>query len=191
MPTITLDPPLPSRSRQRQPTLLVLHATAGATARSSVDVLRARGLGYHYIIARDGKDSAKSANADGTEAVVFACVPISRVAFHVGSQIPVPGVEGDINANSVGISLANIQNRKQPEPYTPRQIDAMHQIIKDVLAALPSIKLITAHAFVQPWNRSDPQNLNIDGIAAQHGLTVWRPTKAEIAAHTPPKAKVG
>lgn len=191
MVLVTLDPPLPSRSRKRDPILLVLHATAGATARSSVDVLREKGLGYHYIIARDGKDSAKSANANGTEAVVFACVPVGRVAFHVGSQIPVPDVGHDINGNSVGISLANIQNRKQPEPYTVQQIEAMHQVIRGVLQEFPSIKLITAHAFVQPWNRSDPQNLDIDSIAVQHSLTVWRPTKAEIVAHTPKKTKIG
>lgn len=188
MPLITLNPPLASTTRNRPPSLIVLHATAGATAASSIGVLRGRGLSYHFIIARDGKDSKHSSLSDGSAPKVFACVdPASRVAFHVGSSIPFPGKPGFINGNSVGISLANLQNRQAPEPYTDGQLAALHDLIGSIRAAIPTITHITAHAFVQPWNRSDPQNLDIDAIARRHGLAVWRPTAAEIKAHKPKK----
>src|SRR4029077_9290701 len=99
----------PSRERGIEPTLIVVHATAGATARSSIDHLRGVGLSYHFIITRDGRDSAKVSTSDGTEPIVFACVPVARHAFHVGSTIPAPSGQGGINKTSVGISLANIQ----------------------------------------------------------------------------------
>ena len=187
MPIVTLNPPLANVSRKVPALLIVLHATAGATASSSISVLRGKGLGYHFIIARDGKDSKNSALSDGTAPKVFACVPIERVTFHVGSTIPVPDGQGDINRNSVGISLANIQNKKSPEPYPAAQIAAMHDVIAGILAKMPSIKRLTAHAFVQPWNRSDPQILDIDAIAAMHKLEVWRPSAGQIKAHTPKK----
>jgi N-acetyl-anhydromuramyl-L-alanine amidase AmpD len=187
MPIIQLATPLANIARKNPASVIVLHATAGATARSSVGVLRDKGLGYHYIIARDGKDAKNFATTDGSEPQTLACVPIERVTFHVGSTIPVPGKTGDINRNSIGISLANIQNRKNPEPYPEKQIAVLHDLIAGIRNAMPTVKLLTAHAFVQPWSRSDPQLLDIDEIAAAHGLTVWRPSAAEIAAHTPSK----
>jgi N-acetyl-anhydromuramyl-L-alanine amidase AmpD len=189
MPLIPLTPPLASVSRKRPASLIVLHATAGATASSSIGVLRGKGLGYHYIIARDGKDSKHSSLSDGSEPKIFGCVdPLTRVTFHVGSTIPFPGQPSDINSNSVGISLANLQNRATPEPYTAGQIAALNDLIRTVCNAMPSITHITAHAFVQPWNRSDPQILNIGAIATSHNLQVWQPSAAEIAAHKPKKA---
>lgn len=191
MAIVTLDPPLPSRSRKAPPTLIVLHATAGATARSSIDHLRSVGLSYHRIIARDGKDTSKSENADGTEPTVFACVSLDRVAFHVGSTIPIPVTGATINNGSVGISMANIQRSTSPEPYTSAQIIMLDTLVAQVKAVIPTITQITAHAFVQPWNRSDPLLVDIDAIGARHGLSVWRPSAAEIKAHTPKKTPGG
>lgn len=188
MPVITLETPLPNRSRPRPPSLIVLHATAGATAASSIAHLQGVGLSYHIIIARDGKDAKNSALADGSEPKVFACVPLDRVAFHVGSTIPVPGAAGGINNNSVGISLANLQRTTTPEPYPPAQLQALEQAIADALASQPSIRLITTHAIVQPWNRADPRDIDVDAIAARHGLQVWRPTAEQVKAHKPTPA---
>jgi N-acetyl-anhydromuramyl-L-alanine amidase AmpD len=191
MPIIQLKTPLANIARQNPASLIVLHATAGASARSSVGVLRDKGLGYHYIIGRDGNDAKNFATADGSEPLTYYCVPIERVTFHVGSGIPVPQQTGvtnrDINRNSIGLSLANIQNRKNPQPYPEKQIAVLHDLIAGIRNAMPTVKLLTAHAFVQPWSRSDPQALDIDAIAAAHGLTVWRPSAAEIAKHKPSK----
>ena len=185
----TLSPPLDHRSRPAPPTLIVLHATAGATAQSSIDHLRGEGLSYHFIIARDGKDSAKSSKHNGTEPIVFACVPVDKVAFHVGSTIPVKGTGGRINDHSIGISLANIQTKKSPEDYPPKQLKALEDLVADLKAKVPSLRMITTHAKVQPWNRSDPLAVEAAEIAKRHGLEFWIPTDAEIKAHTPKKKK--
>ncbi len=55
--------PLSTRKRGAQPTLVVLHATAGASAISNINHLRSVRLSYHFIIARDGRDSARTRDA--------------------------------------------------------------------------------------------------------------------------------
>jgi N-acetyl-anhydromuramyl-L-alanine amidase AmpD len=181
-----LQSSLAFRKRDNLPELIVLHATAGSTAKSSIDFLRGVGLSYHYIISRDAKDSSKSANAQDTEPIIFQCVPVTGHAFHVGSTIPAPGGLG-INKSSIGISLANIQKIANPEVYPARQIAALNELLVHLKTKVPSLKFLTTHAMVQPWNRADPRNINGEQIAEMHGFEFWRPTPAEIEAHRPKK----
>lgn len=181
-----LSPWLAHRDRNNAPDLIVLHATAGASAASSIATLRGRGLSYHFIIARDEKDSGKSELATGNPPIVFQGVPVSDHAFHVGSTIPAPSGHG-INKASVGIGLANIQRRTNPEPYPAGQIEALHAVIDLVLRQVPSIRFLTTHAVVQPWNRSDPQGIDGKPVATRHGLTWWEPTADQVKAHKPKK----
>jgi len=180
--------PLPTflafRQRDNQPELVVLHATAGSTAKSSIDHLRGVGLSYHYIITRDARDSSKSERAEDTEPIIHQCVPNTGHAFHVGSTIPAPGGRG-INKSSIGISLANIQRITNPELYPPRQVAALENLLAHLKATVPSLRFLTAHAVVQPWNRADPRSINAEQLAATHGYEFWRPTNAEIEAHRP------
>ena len=185
MPLQTLPTPLPHRDRNVAPVLIVLHATAGSTAKSSIDHLRSVGLSYHYIIARDGRDSAKFESHDNTDPIVFRCVPDAGHAFHVGSTIPVPGTTGGINKNSIGISLANIQRVNNPERYPAKQLRALEDVVAMIKAANPSVTRLTTHATVQPWNRADPRGVSGPNIASRHGLEFWRPTAAEIEQHRP------
>jgi N-acetyl-anhydromuramyl-L-alanine amidase AmpD len=181
-----LQSSLSFRQRENLPELIVLHATAGATAKSSIDHLRAVGLSYHYIIARDAKDSSKSANAQDSEPIIFQCVPVIGHAFHVGSTIPAPGGLG-INKSSVGISLANSQRIVNPEAYPARQIAALNELLAHLKSTIPSLKFLTTHAMVQPWNRSDPRSIDGEQIAEKHGFEFWRPTPNAIEAHRPKK----
>lgn len=183
-----LQDPLAFRDRDNKPELIVLHATAGSTARSSISHLRGVGLSYHYIITRDAKDSSKSANAENTEPIIFHCVPNIGHAFHVGSTIPAPGGLR-INKSSIGISLANIQRKINPEQYTDRQIAALDELLAHLKATVPSLQFLTIHAVIQPWNRADPLNINGEQLAARHGYKFWRPTAEEIKLHTPKKIK--
>lgn len=179
-------PWLSHRDRNNAPELIVLHATAGATAASSIQHLRGQGLSYHYVIARDEQDSPKSEKATGNPVLVFHCAPVHDQAFHVGSTIPVPSGHG-INKASVGIALANIQRSTNPEPYPARQIEALHELIELVQRQVPTIGLLTTHAAVQPWNRADPRGIDGPAIAARHGLAWWEPTAEQIKAHRPRK----
>lgn len=175
---------LPFRERQNKPELIVLHATAGSTAKSSIEHLRGVGLSYHYIITRDKRDSAKSANAENTEPIIFQCVPNEKHAFHVGSTIPAPGGQG-INKSSIGISLANIQNKNNPEAYPAKQIAALHELLTHLKSKLPSLKFITTHAVIQPWNRADPLKINGKQLADKFGFTFFQPTPQQIEQHRP------
>lgn len=179
----TLSRPLPSRSRTVRPTLVVLHATAGASAQSSVDHLRSVGLSYHYIIARDGRDATWTRESDGSTPVIFRCVADDRHAFHVGSGIPAPSGEGSINKCSIGISLANLQSRG--ERYTPGQIEVLSELLAHLKSAHPSLRHLTNHAMVQPWNRSDPLGIDASAPARRHGFSLFQPTAAQIREHTP------
>jgi len=179
-----LTPALAFRQRNNLPGLIVLHATAGSTASSSISHLRGVGLSYHYIITRDARDSSKTVNADNTEPIIHQCVPNSGHAFHVGSTIPAPAGLG-INKSSIGISLANIQRRINPEPYTDKQIVALQELLQHLKKAVPSLRFLTVHAAVQPWNRADP--LHIDGpqLAQRHGFEFWQPSAELIEKHKP------
>jgi N-acetyl-anhydromuramyl-L-alanine amidase AmpD len=179
-----VTPFLAHRDRDKPPHLIVLHATAGATARSSIEHLRGLGLSYHYIIARDGRDSAKSETADGSDPLVFHCVPDLAHAFHVGSTVPAPE-GGGIAKGSIGISLANIQRRTNPEPYLPLQLKALDELIELLKGRVPTLGWLTTHAAVQPWNRGDPMGMDGQAMAARHKLRWYQPSPAVIAAHRP------
>lgn len=179
-----LQPPLPFRERNNLPVLIVLHATAGATARSSINHLRGVGLSYHYIITRDARDSATSAASQNTEPIIHQCVPNAGHAFHVGSTIPAPGGRG-INKSSIGISLANIQRKANPEPYPAKQLAALNELLAHLKLTVPSLQFLTTHAVVQPWNRADPLFIKGKELALQYGYEWWQPTAAEIEAHRP------
>lgn len=179
------------------PTLLILHATAGASADSSIEYLRKKGNAYHFIIARDKKDARWSHESDGTECVVFQCVRYHHWGRHVSSKIPVPDTKsGDINDYSIAISLANLQARAPgaptagPEAYTTQQMLALNELIMLVKKEVPTLKYLTTHAVVQPWNRADPTRIDGPATAEKHGLTWWKPTAKQIADYKPkPKPK--
>lgn len=176
-----LPRPLSTRARAAAPTLVVLHATAGASAQSSIDHLRSVSLSYHFIITRDGRDTARTRNADGSPPIIFQCTHPAHRAAHVGSTIPAPsGVR--INEASIGISLANMQDG---EAYTPGQIAALDQLVAHLKRAHPSLRHLTNHALVQPWNRADPVRIDASALAARHGYTLFRPTAQQIRDHRP------
>lgn len=181
--SVKVTPPLTTSVWAAPPTAIVLHATAGSTARSSIDHLRSIGLGYHIIIARDGRDTAKSVNSDGSDPIVYFCTPLENRAAHVGSNVPIEGGGGRIaNRCAIGISLANRQNG---EAYTPKQIAVLSEIIDHVKAKLPTVTHLTTHAVIQPWNRVDPLQINGKSLAEKHGLKWFQPTAAVITQFTP------
>lgn len=176
------------------PTLLILHATAGASAKSSIDYLRSKGNACHFIIARDTKDSDWTYKSDGTESVVYQCVRYHQWGRHVSTTIPVPGTNGGgINEHSIAISIANLQKHVPndpnpgPEEYTEQQLLALNGLITLIVREVPSIKMLTTHAAVQPWNRADPTRIDGKEFAARFSLEWWKPTAAEVAKHKPKK----
>jgi N-acetyl-anhydromuramyl-L-alanine amidase AmpD len=178
MPIQQLTPFLKHRARNRPATLIVLHATAGRTAEGSIKTLRGKGFGYHYIIARDGKDAKSFATSNGSDPLVWAAVPEDAQTSHVGSTIRPPETKASINACSIGLSLANLQDKS--EPYTPLQLEVLDALLADIRTRISSLRWLTTHAVVQPWNRSDPQRIDGHALAARHDLEWWQPTADEV-----------
>ena len=59
-----------------------------ASAISYINHLRSVGLSYHFIIARDGRDSARTRDADASTPIIFQCEEPAHRAAHVRSTIP-------------------------------------------------------------------------------------------------------
>lgn len=182
MPIHKLADPLSTRARPQAPTIIVLHATAGASAQSSIDHLRGEGLSYHYIIGRDGVDAKSTVKANGSDCKIFHCVDEKHRASHVGSRVPPPTGRGSFNDLAVGISIANRQNG---EDYTPKQLAALDEVIKEVKKNAPTVTHLTTHGVIQPWNRSDPLKVEAKALARKHGLIWFEPDAPTIARHKP------
>lgn len=148
---------LPTRSRKATITTIVLHASAGKSATSSISWLAKIGLSYHYIIERDG--------------TITKCAPTSRVAFHAGKSFGPNG--NNVNEYSIGICLANMNNG---EVYPFTQIDAAHALVNELNQGIESIEFITTHYLVSPGRKTDPYKFKFEQFANKTGLTAWRPT---------------
>lgn len=144
---------LASRSRKKEITTIVLHATGGESAIGAIDWLRKIGLSYHYVIPKKG--------------IPIKCVPTSRVAFHAGVS---NGPEGsNVNEYSIGISLAN--RNDGVDGYTDSQYHEVDQLVAELKRAYPSIKWITCHYSISPGRKSDPRKFEVSRVA--NGLQMW------------------
>jgi N-acetylmuramoyl-L-alanine amidase len=166
-------PRLPSRKRTAPITTLVLHATAGGSAESSIrwhrtlqtDDDEGNEASYHYVIERDG--------------TMYKCVNTSRVAFHAGKSVGPQG--SNVNEYSIGISLANWQGYKgRIEGYPAKQMAALDWLIGQLVDGIPSLKYITTHRIISPTRRSDPMGVNLQEYAEKFPkLKAWRKTKSQ------------
>ena len=150
---------------------LVIHFTGGATAASSVDAMRERGLSAHLVVDRDGS--------------VIQCRAFNKVASHAGIsrwKDPNTGKRFDgMNSCSIGIEIANAGNdegalkwaRKQPgfdsitakhrkggktqewEKYPKPQLEAVFEIAK-LLVATYKLDDVTGHDCIAPERKDDP-----------------------------------
>jgi len=153
---------LPSRLMGRPPSTIVVHASAGASALSSINWLKKIGLSYHFIIDRDG--------------TIYKCVPVgppARVAYHAGKSI---GPEGaNVNGYSIGVCFAN---KNDGEPYTNEQEQAMIDLCRLIKQAYPTIKWLTTHRLIAPRRKTDPFNWKfLLAVAQSLNLTPWRPNE--------------
>lgn len=149
---------LASRTRKDSVTTIVLHATDGASAGSSIAWLKKIGLSYHYVIERDGN--------------ITKCVPIRRVAFHAGKSFGPSGT--NVNRYSVGISFANRESRK--EPITQAQVKACKDLVQAVCLMDSDIKYLTTHYSISPGRKTDPKMLfqaDTYAIAQSGKLWIW------------------
>lgn len=128
MTTIPIHPPFRSRRRRAAVTTAVLHATAGSSLDGAIATLDQRGLGYHYLIDKQGH--------------VHKGCPTSRETYHCGLS---KGPDGPfVNRYSVGISLVNLNDGH--DPYTRAQLDSVIELLKELKSAIPTLRWLTASA---------------------------------------------
>jgi N-acetyl-anhydromuramyl-L-alanine amidase AmpD len=143
---------------RRTTNLVVWHATAGASAASSLNWHNREGVpsreqaSYHAIIERDGR--------------VYLAAPVHRTAYHAGvSAWPVvPGqpIKGSLNSRSIGIAFANRQvpqTHAHFERVTDAQLDAAIELLLFWKERYPWIGDFTKHVRhrdVSPQRRQDP-----------------------------------
>lgn len=150
---------------------LVIHFTAGATAKSSIDSMRDNGLSAHLVIDRDG--------------TIYQCRAFNTTCAHAGKsrwRDPKTGVKYDgLNACSIGIELANSGDdegalswaRKQPgfksiraihrnggkerewEAFYQPQLDACFEAAK-ALVDRYNLDDVTEHSCIAPERKTDP-----------------------------------
>lgn len=130
---------LTSRERRQPCTTIVFHATAGASAASSVSWLRQIGLSYNLLIERDGS--------------VIKAVPLSRVALHAGRSVGPDGA--NVNSYSIGIAFANRDDGK--ETITEAQMASARQLVREIEASMPTVKWVTTHKRISPGRKTDPK----------------------------------
>ncbi len=164
---------MPGGSPMRTRRFLVIHFTAGATGRSSIDFWKKLGTGIcaHLVIERDGS--------------VTQCRPFDRTCGHAGAsqwRDPNTGrLYSGLNACAIGIELANAGNdapalswaRRQPgflsifsrhkrggpeqewEAFPPAQTAACERISKALVTRYNLDDLI-GHEDIAPDRKSDP-----------------------------------
>lgn len=147
------------------PLFLVIHFTAGATAKSSIEFWRtpaAKGASAQVVIDRDG--------------TIYQCRPFNKTCGHAGKSTW-KGHNG-LNDCSIGIELANAGDdeklaaryTKLPlveakhknggpvtkwEAYTEPQIEAL-KVLSKALVAEYNIKEIVGHDDIAPKRKNDP-----------------------------------
>jgi N-acetylmuramoyl-L-alanine amidase len=158
------------------PKIVVMHFTAGGSARSSAEWFRNpqnKNSSAHVVIERDG--------------TIIQCVNLEKVAWHAGRS-SWHGLIG-LNQYSIGIELANWGNLRSAEggwvtsagkriaepflgthrngnpdgsthpigwePYPAEQVDAARQFVEALIAAY-GIDEIVGHDDIAPVRKSDP-----------------------------------
>lgn len=140
--------------------ILVIHATCGASGKSSIEYWReqANGILAHVVIERDG--------------TIRQCRPFNRTCSHVRDVCEWQGHKR-LNFQSIGIELANAENdpgayrwaKKQPgfkdedrdgfEDYSQAQLDSVFELAK-VIVTRYNLDDVVSHASLDPSRRDDP-----------------------------------
>lgn len=119
-----------NRWRGVNPKRIILHHTAGGSLSGAVATLKDRGLGYHYIIDKNG--------------TVNEFVPANRYTPHAYKN----------NYNTVGVCFVG---GGKHGPATPEQLASCIQLCKLLKQDYPSITEISGHKDVDPRNwKIDP-----------------------------------
>ena len=119
---------------------IVIHWTAGNSLKQDISTIKTTGLGYHFIIDKDGK--------------ITQCKPISERTSHAGKSYGPQGLY--VNQYSIGISFTNSVNGIESDEWTPKRLGAIKDLVLDLKKAIPTLKWITGHHWISPKRKIDP-----------------------------------
>ena len=119
---------LKARWRARKPTKIVIHHTAGGSLSGAVSHLKKLGLGYHYLIDKDGS--------------VGMYVPPEKLAYHSFRR----------SGDSIGVSY--VGGRTPEDAINSVQFESLIQTIKAIKKRVPTVKYLTGHKHVDPRTKS-------------------------------------
>lgn len=124
---------------------IVLHHTANSTLRGVVSWFRnpESKVSSHFTVGKDGS--------------IVQHVSTFARAWHAGGSVDKFGRE-DVNDFSVGIEIVNVGDGK--DPWTPEQVEAVHNLVAYLARHRFPIKQITSHEYIaRPIGRkNDPKN---------------------------------
>ncbi len=138
------------------PSLIVIHYTAMADARSALERLCSDEfeVSAHYLICKKGQ--------------VYQMVEESERAWHAGAGMW-RGVE-DINSRSIGIELDNDGRT----PFSEPQMAALERLLPGIMTRwdIPAAGVI-AHSDMAPTRKSDPGRKFDWARLARQGFAIW------------------
>lgn len=150
---------LVSRDREYPINMVIIHDTVGNTVKGAEDTLVQRGLGYHFVIDKEGK--------------VYNYVFPSDITFHA-----LGWNERTIGIATVGGGPYGLVNDKQRL--------AIINLLIQLKKAYPSIKYLCGHRDVSPGRKIDPEVLGdyktwMNAIAKEVGLRYLDKDNVKIA----------
>jgi hypothetical protein len=121
------------------PKAIITHHTGGATLQSAIAALNQKGLGYNYIVDKDG--------------TVHQFVPEGRRGAHIRPGWGDVG-KGLTNDNTIGISAVGVDERD----LTPAQIEAMRNLARrlGIKFKIPPSRVF-GHGQVNPGHRTQSE----------------------------------
>ena len=137
------------------PESITLHWTATYNIENAINVLRSRKVGYNFLIDING--------------TIVQTLSVNRRANHAGTSWGPRGntwtSDGCLNDYSIGISFV-FTPEKQYEKYfihdageiqkiNSKQLKSAAELIACLKTSYPSIKWVTSHFEIVPWNKGD------------------------------------
>lgn len=173
MNIIQLSPQFNSQPRNQNPRMIVVHSTGGSSLSGAIDTLRAKGLGYHFLIDKDGR--------------VYQGCRMDRKCGHAGNSYGPLEAERNISkkqdshanfikktsVNDYSIGMSFVQDLD--EELTIEQLHAAQELLNFILRAKPYIRWITGHKDVSPHRKIDPySNSIVTMLGRQFHLDIYK-----------------
>lgn len=176
MQTEVLSPPLRSTPRPSgvEVDTIVLHATAGSTLSGAVSTLRQKGLGYHYIIDKDGTVYKGCAASRSTGHAGNSYGPHEEAAGVSRKQNTKAEFTARCSVNPYTIGISFVDENVLPGDLKAVQVDAARELCIALKAQFPKLRYVTKHALVSPRRKTDPMRLGLIAFAASVSLAPWQ-----------------